>query len=169
MVKFTVDPTFTARIVEPIAEGWTAALHFPADLVSEINSLGIKRLIVQIDNITVNRAPISDGQGGRWIMVSKDLMKSLGKGVGAMVTVTIAPDPNPDAVELPEELEAVIEQDEEFARFFNAQTPGKKRGYVIYVSGAKTVDTRIKRSLEIAYKAKHGLLYSQQMEKKRKA
>lgn len=64
-----------------------------------------------------------------------------------------------DGLQLPEELLEVLMQDEHFSYEFEKLLPGRKRGLIYYIRSAKSVDTRIKRSLEIAEKVKTGTLY----------
>lgn len=53
--------------------------------------------------------------------------------------------PDPDDLELPEELEERLEGDPELAEAFQALTPGRQRGYVLHFSGAKQSRTRAAR------------------------
>jgi uncharacterized protein YdeI (YjbR/CyaY-like superfamily) len=46
---------------------------------------------------------------------------------------------------LPVELSAKLEEDPELAHAFHALTPGRQRGYVLHVSGAKQSKTRVAR------------------------
>ena len=46
---------------------------------------------------------------------------------------------------LPEELTAILDNDPEFASAFQALTPGKQRGYILYFTGAKQSSTRTQR------------------------
>lgn len=48
-------------------------------------------------------------------------------------------------LELPQELLDIFETDQEIAAAFKALTPGRQRGYVIYISGAKQAATRVSR------------------------
>ncbi|MEM8488954.1 MAG: YdeI/OmpD-associated family protein, partial [Bacteroidota bacterium] len=68
-------------------------------------------------------------------------------------------DPDPDHVELGEELEEVLAMDEEAAARFYSFTPGKRRGLAHHVNSAKREATRIKRALEIAHKVRTYTLY----------
>ena len=45
----------------------------------------------------------------------------------------------------PEELAAAFEQDSKFRRAFEALTPGRRRGYLIHIAGAKQSTTRAAR------------------------
>lgn len=48
-------------------------------------------------------------------------------------------------LELPEELSAVLKKDKKLAKAFEALTPGRKRGYVMHINGAKQSQTRAAR------------------------
>ena len=50
-----------------------------------------------------------------------------------------------DELELPEELARHLKRDPKLAKAFNALTPGRQRGYVLYIAGAKQSTTRIGR------------------------
>jgi uncharacterized protein YdeI (YjbR/CyaY-like superfamily) len=56
-----------------------------------------------------------------------------------------AADPRP--AELPEEIRAALAEDPKLARAFGRLTPGRRRSYVILVSGAKRAETRRARIL----------------------
>jgi uncharacterized protein YdeI (YjbR/CyaY-like superfamily) len=48
-------------------------------------------------------------------------------------------------LELPEELAQALEKDRKLAKAFQALTPGRQRGYVMHISGAKQSQTRVAR------------------------
>ena len=50
-----------------------------------------------------------------------------------------------DDLEMPEELAAALEADADLRAAFEALTPGRKRGYVLHISGAKQARTRASR------------------------
>jgi len=114
---------------------------------------------------TINEEPFALAiqyrkNGDRFFMISKKLVKSskLVNGVLAKVKFKLV---DPDLVELPDELEAVIEQDEEAKEVWASFTNGLKRSLIHYITSAKNIDIRIKRSLELMDKAKRGILLTQ--------
>ena len=50
-----------------------------------------------------------------------------------------------EQLEYPDELTGILHEDPEFARAFDALTPGRRRGYVIHFTGAKHSQTRTAR------------------------
>jgi uncharacterized protein YdeI (YjbR/CyaY-like superfamily) len=68
---------------------------------------------------------------------------------------------NPDKIDVPEELQAVLAQDDEAMAAWKKLTPGLQRSLSYYVKSVKNVDSRIKRSFEMLHKVKTGQLYAQ--------
>ena len=86
---------------------------------------------------------------GRWyIMVSKRLQKEADTRVGDTVFVRfeIA---DQDFVEIPEALSVMLSEDDEFMSLWNAQTPGRQRGFAHRVATAKQLKTQQKRIQEV--------------------
>jgi uncharacterized protein YdeI (YjbR/CyaY-like superfamily) len=50
-----------------------------------------------------------------------------------------------DNLSYPDELQTYLDDDQEFAAAFEALTPGRRRGYVLHISGAKKSATRMSR------------------------
>jgi uncharacterized protein YdeI (YjbR/CyaY-like superfamily) len=48
-------------------------------------------------------------------------------------------------LELPDELTEILARDRKLANAFDALTPGRQRGYVLYITGAKQSQTRTAR------------------------
>jgi hypothetical protein len=119
---------------------------------------------------TFNEAPFSLAIQRRqkaeyFFMVSKSLCRAAKINTGDPVRVLFSL-VDPDVVELPEELEAVLEQDPEALNAWRKFTPGYQRSLALYITTVKNVDSRINRALELANKAKAGKLHGQQVKKK---
>lgn len=50
-----------------------------------------------------------------------------------------------EASEMPEELEQAMASDAAFGKAFSKLAPGRQRGYILYVGGAKQASTRLSR------------------------
>lgn len=87
--------------------------------------------------------------GGAWYLIlSKALLKDAGKKLGdeCEVTFRIA---DQDAVNVPEDLQAAIDERANLRRIWNALTPGKRRSFAHRVDSAKRPETREHRILEV--------------------
>jgi uncharacterized protein YdeI (YjbR/CyaY-like superfamily) len=60
-------------------------------------------------------------------------------------------------LELPDELTEILQRDRRLANAFDALTPGRQRGYVLYFMGAKKSETRTARIKKYVPKILAGL------------
>ena len=157
--------SFTIRFGESNNPFYKNIINLPAEVTKSLLADKAKRVVGTINGTRFNLGLISDGNGGRYLIIGKDLMKAAGLNQGSVINVVLSKDPNPDSVEVPEELEAVIEQDDEVKETWEKLKPGMKRSLSVYVKGAKSVDVRIKRALEITGKMMRGELNIQNRKK----
>ena len=87
------------------------------------------------------------------IIASLQLIKKYRLNLGSTFKVSIRIDPS-NGLDIPEEFAEVLAQDEFAYEAYTALNDGGKRGYIYYVRQGKSIETRIKRSLEIAEKLK---------------
>lgn len=102
--------------------------------------------------------------GSRYFSVGAPLRKAAKINAGDPVNVqfTIV---DSDVLEIPEELEAVLSQDEEGRKAWDKLTRGYQRSLILYIMSVKNIDSRIKRALELVTRAKGGLLRNQKKTK----
>ena len=150
-----------SSILEPV-EGVLAqaAIFLP---IAVINNLSTGRLRVKG---TLNKTPFELGiqykkDGGRFFVVSLILRKAANIKIGDTVDVKFKL-VDAEKVELPEELEAVLAQDEDGHKAWGKVTPGVQRGIIHYITSTKNIDLRIKRSIQMVNRAKTGTLHTQQ-------
>ncbi|MFA6946844.1 MAG: YdeI/OmpD-associated family protein [Pedobacter sp.] len=95
---------------------------------------------------------------GRYVIIaSLKLIKENNLFIGSALSMSVRTDPG-NGLELPEELSEVLAQDDFAYQAYTTLNDGGKRGYLYYIRQGKSVETRIKRSFEIAEKLKqrHG-------------
>ena len=105
-------------------------------------------------------APMYKKDGMRYFTVSGPLRRTAKIEAGDPVHVKFRL-VDPDVIEIPEELEAVLAQDDEALEVWNTFTTGMQRSLIHYITSVKNVDSRIKRSLELMQKAKTRTLSAQ--------
>ncbi len=120
---------------------------------------------------TLNDAPFSLAiqhrkDGRSLLLFSRSLCKAAGVTIGSTVGVSFEL-VDPDFLELPEELEAVLAQDDDARKVWDGFTRGRQRSLTIYITSVKNVDSRIKRSLELANKMKFGRFQVQRNQNKK--
>lgn len=133
--------------------------------VSIIRKLPTGRVRVEgtLNQIPFNLAIQSKKNGPKYLSVSQAMRKSANVKPGDQVKVSFIL-VNPDKLDLPEEMEAVLAQDDEGAKKWNRLTVGLQRSLVHYINSAKNVDVRIERALFLINKVKSGV-YDNRMKK----
>ncbi len=131
----------------------------PMEIADELQRVGVRRVICEMNGRAYRRAVTGPNGGERCLLVSKEMMRQMEVDVGETVCVDMWPDPDPDRIELCDELVATLAQDKEAAERFYGMTPGRQRGFNLHVSSVKSTDTRIKRALDLAYKLRTYTLY----------
>ncbi len=126
----------------------------PDDIAGQfIHGKGSVRILCSIGNKPEFHCALIPRHERHVIIASLQLIKKHKLVQGVPFTITIRIDPG-NGLELPEELSEVLAQDEFAFNAYMALSDGGKRGYIYYIRQAKSIDTRIKRSLEIAEKLK---------------
>jgi len=153
--------TFTAYL-DRMDDGYKH--HFvpiPSEIVTDIKGKGARRVVATINGITLKRALNSRKGGPTFLILGQQYIKQIGITIGDRVDVQLEIDTAPDAVELVEEFQAVLDTDDEAAALFAEFTPGMQRSLNVHVEQAKRSDTRIKRALELAEKIRTHSLHHQ--------
>ena len=122
----------------------------------------IKRLVGSVQGVSVRLSPISDGKGGRYLIINKEILKQCGAQRGQLLRVQVRPDTDPDRIDLSEELAELLVQDEAFAAAWHTLTPSRQRGLAYYSLQAKRPESRLKRAFELRDKMLTGQLAFQQ-------
>lgn len=148
---------FTATL-ESLGDHHVTVIYIPEEIMNMKPKFRVRAEGV-MNGVTFNLAVQSQKLGFKYFLVSKDLRKKIIAN-GQTNIVVIFEWVDADKLDIPEELEAVLNQDDDFKSKFDSFTVGKQRGLVHYITSAKTVDTRIKRSLDLAWKVKNNALYS---------
>jgi hypothetical protein len=87
-------------------------------------------------------------KGRHFAMLSKSLLKETGLKPGDVVHIRFRV-ADQEAVDVPPEILAAIEGNPDFATLWNSLTPGRKRGFSIWVGDAKSADVRGRRLLAL--------------------
>lgn len=118
-----------------------------------MNGKGPARILCSIKKQAEFPCALNPRHGRYVIMASKQLIKQHQLETGVPFEISIRIDPH-NGLELPEELAEVLAQDDHGYHVFEKLNDGHKRGLIYYIRQARSVDSRIKRSLEIIEKMK---------------
>jgi len=110
---------------------------------------------------TLNGHPVRLGLlplpgGGRYLMINKDLCRTIGIRLGQRVYLELAPDPEPDHVDLPSELAEAFEAWPEAAEQFAQLSGSMRRAVAQHISSAKQAETRARRAVEMTERLARG-------------
>lgn len=140
--------TFQSVVEEP-RRGWPASLPVPTEVAARFVVDGRSvRVVCSLGEARFSCAIVSQG-ASRYIHLSKRLRDEAEVAIGERVRVTLVPDESPMGMELPPELDAVLDQEPEGARRFAALTPGRQRGIAALVLRVKSSERRIEKALAI--------------------
>lgn len=134
-------------------------LPLPEEAVAVFIPAGIRRVLATLNGRLYRRGIITRADGNHMLLLGQPLLREIGAREGDMVQVLLEADPEPDAVDVPEEFEAALAMDDAAHQRFEALTPGMQRSLVMYISTAKRSETRITRSLEMARKLRENTLH----------
>lgn len=132
-------------VPDPVAEALLAAGH--------------RRVVLTLAGRDYRRALQTRRELGHLIIVGQDILKECGLRLGSPIEAAVRTDPEPERVDVPEELSVVLAQDPDAEVAWESLTLGLRRSIIIYAGGAKRSGTRLKRSLEIAEKLRNGTLH----------
>lgn len=132
------------------------ALFLPYEIVAYLPEKGRVRVEGKINDITpFNLAILNLKEGPKYLMIGSQLRKEAKIKEGDLVQVSFQL-VDAELLDIPEEFQEVLLLDEVAAFIFNSFTTGYKRSLMHYITSAKSIDTRIKRSLELTTKIKNG-------------
>ncbi|MEO0598401.1 MAG: YdeI/OmpD-associated family protein, partial [Chloroflexota bacterium] len=125
----------------------------PDDIAQVFHEADITHVEGQLDDVAFRRVlheRIGDEGVEMCLKFGMTWLKQAGFDIADPVVVTLAPDPDPDRVDLPDELEAALaDADDEIAQFWETLSPGKRKTLVYGIERAKRPETRIRRANKV--------------------
>ncbi|MGD1841651.1 MAG: YdeI/OmpD-associated family protein [Thermonemataceae bacterium] len=89
------------------------------------------------------------GDGNFFIILGKQRLKQIGKGLGDTITFHLKEDPNPLGVEMPQVLTILLAQDEVLKAVFEQLSMGKKRHVIHTISKIKDIDKQVGKATKL--------------------
>lgn len=130
--------------------------HFPVpDAIAKELIIGDnKRVICTLNDLISWPAAIMKSEQYWFILVNKPTMAKLSLQEGASVEVTLEKDNSTYGFEMPEEFQALLDQDEEVNEYFHQLTKGKQRSLIYIIAKVKSPDSRLRKALAIGHHLK---------------
>ena len=134
----------------------TQTIVVPAEVLAALGK-ATKRVIVTIRGHALRLGLLPLEGGGRYLMLNKDVCAAVDIKLGDELDVSIEPDPNPDHVDLPDELAEALAAWPEAETAFNNHSGSHRRAMARLVDEAKQSETRIRRALKLTENLGRGL------------
>ncbi len=159
MGKPSKPTTFSTRI-ERLETGMRYhVVPVPEEVSGSFLDAGHRRVLATINGHETRRAFQGPKDGGRYLVLGKAELKAAGVALGDVVTVSLVPDPEPDAIDLTPEFIEALKQDEAARERWESFPRGRQRSLAHYLTSPKRAETRLRRAIEIAEKLRTYTLY----------
>lgn len=136
------------EMLDPIRGGYRCIL-FEKRVVDSFPQGRKTRVILDIDNVLELQCGLQGYGDGRYFsMIGKSRLDGYPLDLGQAVSVIVYQDPNPLGVEIPEVLEALLEQDEIAKRVWDKLTDGRKRTLCHTLYRVKNIDKQVDKALD---------------------
>ena len=135
----------------------TQTIVVPVELLAALCGKSAKRVIVTIRGQALRLGlPPLEG-GGRYLMLNKDVCRAMGIALGQWLDIGIAPDPNPNHVDLPPELAEALETWPEAETAFHTYSGAHRRAMARWADEAKQKETHARRAVTLTERRARGL------------
>ena len=91
------------------------------------------------------------GDGNFFIILGSKNLKAANKKLGDTLYFTLHEDPNPLGVEMPEVLEALLEQGDDLIAIFKKLSLGKKRHVIHSINKIKDIEKQISTAIRVIH------------------
>jgi hypothetical protein len=123
-------------------------LKIEADIINQFQNKRHTRFICTLEGHLTFQCGLNHlGDGSFFIILSSSNLASVLKKLGDVIQFELNEDPNPLGVDMPEILEAVIEQHEHLKAIFESLPLGKKRNIIHQIMRIKDIDKQIQKSI----------------------
>ena len=125
-------------------------LKINAEVVNQFKNKRQTRFICTIDKSLTFQCGLNHlGDGNFFIILSTKNLQLVNKKLGDKIHYELNEDPNPLGVEMPEILDAVLEQDENIKTIFESLTLGKKRNIIHQINKIKDLDKQVQKTIKL--------------------
>jgi hypothetical protein len=125
-------------------------LKIEAEIINQFKNKRHTRFLCTLEKSLTFQCGLNHlGDGNFFIILSGSNLEIVQKKLGEKIHFELKEDPNPLGVDMPEVLEAVIEQDEHLKIIFDSLTLGKKRNIIHQIIKIKDIDKQIQKCIKL--------------------
>lgn len=127
-------------------EGMDAAfVEFPYDVEMEFGTKGQVKIKASFDGVEYRGSLARMGYHCHMLGITKKIRSEINKQPGDPVHVILVKDDEERTVQVPEDLQQLLDANEEAKQAFNKLSFTHRKEYVVWITEAKKEETRIKR------------------------
>jgi hypothetical protein len=134
----------------------TQVVVVPETAWQALGGKATKRVIATLNGHAERLGLLPQEGGGRYLMLRKELCERLHLAIDQPLTISLVPDPQPDHVDLPDELAEALAAWPEAETAFLRQTGAMRRAMARKVADAKRPETRARYAVELAERLARG-------------
>lgn len=142
-----MKPITFKTYLEPQNKVGYSHITVPAEIVEKVGGFNTRLLCSVNGHKKMHSGLMGKGDGRGMIIVNKKRQKIWGLNFIDEIDVTVEPDLSKYGTEMPEELEALLEQDGEGETAFEQITPGQQRYIIGEVDKLRSVQKRVDRAI----------------------
>ena len=129
-------------------------LTIPNEAVGQFKNKRHTRFLCRIDKKVTFQCGLNQlGDGNFFIILSSKNLQEINKKLGDNLFFELKEDPNPLGVDMPEVLDAVLEQDPSLKAIFDRLTLGKRRNVIYSINKIKDVDKQIQKAIKMIHES----------------
>ncbi|MBU6340527.1 MAG: YdeI/OmpD-associated family protein [Bacteroidetes bacterium] len=136
----------------------TDALYvdFPYDVQEIYGVKGQVKVKVTYDGVPYRGSMVKMGSDCHMLLVKIEIRQKIGKNPGDVVHVTVQRDTEARLVDIPEDLEVLLEAHPDLRAFFDKLSFTNRKEYAVWIASAKRPETRQNRLEKTLEKLKAG-------------
>ena len=125
-------------------------LKIEAEIINQFENKRQTRFLCTLQKSVTFQCGLNHlGDGNFFIILSTKNLQTVNKKLGDNIHYELNEDPNPLGVEMPEVLEAILEQDENIKATFDTLTLGKKRNVIHQINKIKDIDKQVQKTIQL--------------------
>lgn len=125
-------------------------LKIEAEIINQFKNKRQTRFLCTLEKSLIFQCGLNHlGDGNFFIILSTKYLQTINKNLGDKIHYELNEDPNPLGVEMPEVLEAILEQDETVKATFESLTLGKKRNVIHQIAKIKDIDKQVQKAIKL--------------------
>jgi hypothetical protein len=143
-----MEHRFVALVVEVDGGPWSRRVELPEDVAAAFAADDVRRVVGTLSGHRFRRQ--LHGRGATpFVAFGKGWLRRHDVAAGEPLEVTIGADPDPDSVDLPDELATALEADPMVEHAWESLTPGRQRSLAFHVGRGVQAATRERRVARI--------------------